>query len=91
MEEMSKNVVYDPVMLVRDLADKIGIHQLYAIARDIRGEGDEKGDVISLKKQIEELKANIEYLNENKAMMQGEINGLRFAIRCNGVSGNEVC
>lgn len=34
---MSKEIC-DPVELVRDLADKIGINQLYAIARDMRGE-----------------------------------------------------
>lgn len=34
---MSKEIC-DPVELVRDLADKIGINQLYAIVRDMRGE-----------------------------------------------------
>lgn len=87
---MSEKVIYDPVELVRDLADRIGIHQLYAIARDIRGEDDGKADVVMLKEEIEELKAHMQYIKEDKAMMQGEINGLRFAIRCNGVSGAEV-
>ena len=86
---MINNNVYDPVELVKDLADKIGIHQLYAIARDIRGEGgDAEREELIL--QNKELKSHIDYLKEEKAMMQGEINGLRFAIRCNGVSGNEV-
>lgn len=86
---MSNNVVYDPVELVKDLAERIGIHQLYAIVCDIRGEGTftEKDDLF---RQNEELKHHIQYLKEDKAMMQGEINGLRFAIRCNGVSGSEV-
>ena len=36
---MNKNTnVYDPVELVKDLADKIGINQLYTIARDMQGE-----------------------------------------------------
>lgn len=86
---MTEKIVYDPVELVKDLADKIGIHQLYAIAREIRGEEtDTEKD--NLLRQNEELMRHIQYLKEDKAMMQGEINGLRFAIRCNGVSGNEV-
>lgn len=88
-KETCEKSVYDPVELVKDLADKIGIHQLYAIARDIRGEGVD-ADRADLIRQNEELKAHIQFLKEDKAMMQGEINGLRFAIRCNGVSGNEV-
>lgn len=84
-----ENIVYDPVELVKDLIDKIGIHQLYAIARTISGEGvgAEREELI---KQNAELKYQIHHLEEDKAMMQGEINGLRFAIRCNGVSGSEV-
>lgn len=89
---MSEKIVYDPVELVKDIADKIGIHQLYAIVCDIRGEGgkDVENHILDLEMQNKELKAHIGYLKEDKAMMQGEINGLRFAIRCNGVSGNEV-
>lgn len=30
--------VYDPMELVKDLADKIGINQLCSIALDMRGE-----------------------------------------------------
>ena len=38
---MSKEwIELDPVNEVKCLADKIGIHQLYAIVRDIRGEND---------------------------------------------------
>ena len=80
---------YDPVVLVKDLADKIGIDKLYKIARDIRGKGEDvdHGDLI---RQNEEMKFHIQGLKEDIAMMQGEINGLRFVIRCNGVSGSEV-
>lgn len=88
-KETCEKLVYDPVELVKDLADKIGIHQLCAIAMDIRGEGVD-ADRADLIRQNEELKHHIQFLKEDKAMMQGEINGLRFAIRCNGVSGNEV-
>lgn len=82
---MNTNVV-DPVEMVKDLADKIGIHQLYAIVRDMRGEGAE----IDLRQQIEELRSHIDYLEHERAKLEGEIQGLRFAVRCNGVSGAEV-
>lgn len=87
---MNDNVVYDPVELVQNLADKIGIHQLYAIARDMRGEPDATVDNDSLMRENNELKQHIQFLQEDRAMMQGEINGLRFAVRCNGVSGADV-
>lgn len=92
MTEKTEKTVCDPVELVKDLADKIGIDQLYAIACDIRGKGgkDVENHILELEMQNKELKARIDYMKEDKAMMQGEINGLRFAIRCNGVSGNEV-
>lgn len=35
---MSENVI-DPYELTKDLADRIGINHLYAIVREIRGEG----------------------------------------------------
>lgn len=84
---MSETSVYSPVELVKDLADKIGIDQLYACIREIRGEGADCADLI---RQNEELKHHVQFLEEDKAMLQGEINGLKFAIRCNGVSGGEV-
>lgn len=31
--------IIDPCDLVKDLAERIGIHQLYAIVKDMRGEG----------------------------------------------------
>lgn len=89
--------VYDPKELVHDLVDKIGIETAFAIIKDIYDktpapdelyENDTNEDL--LLKQINELRAHISYLESDKAMMQGEINGLRFAIRCNGVSGGEV-
>ena len=36
-KETCEKIVHDPVELVKELADKIGIHQLCAIAMDIRG------------------------------------------------------
>ena len=37
-----------------------------------------------------ELEAHIAYLEGRVAQMEGEIKALAFAVRCNGVSGNEV-
>lgn len=87
---MNDNVVYDPVELVKDLADKIGIHQLYAIARDLRGEPDTAVTSDELMRQNEELKAHNSYLQERLARSEGMIDGLKFALRCDGVSGGEV-
>ena len=43
-----------------------------------------------LKLLCEELKAHIEYLRKQNDSMKGEIKALVFAVRCGGVSGNEV-
>ena len=75
--------------LVKDLADKIGINQLYAIAREMQGEGTDV-DRDKLKIENEELKAHIEYLSRQSERMKGEIKALAYSVRCNGVSGNEV-
>lgn len=40
--------------------------------------------------QIKDLERHIEYLNRQNERLRGEIEGLRFAVRCNGVSGGEV-
>lgn len=37
-----------------------------------------------------ELEAHIRCLREENERLKGEIRGLKFAIRCNGVSGGEV-
>lgn len=43
-----------------------------------------------LLKMCEELKAHANYLSRENARMEGQIKALAFAVRCNGVSGNEV-
>lgn len=43
-----------------------------------------------LRMENEELKCQIEYMNRQAEKMRGEIKALSFAVRCNGVSGNEV-
>lgn len=45
---------------------------------------------VEMEKMSEELKAHIEYLSRQNNSMKGEIKALKFAVRCNGVSGNEV-
>jgi hypothetical protein len=45
---------------------------------------------IEMKEMCEELRAHIEYLSKQNNMMKSEIKALAFAVRCNGVSGNEV-
>ena len=47
-------------------------------------------DNIEMEKMREELRAHIEYLNRQNNTMKGEIKALTFAVRCNGMSGNEV-
>ncbi len=47
-------------------------------------------DNIEMEKICKELRANIEYFNRQNNAMKGEIKALAFAVRCNGVSGNEV-
>lgn len=39
---------------------------------------------------VDELKAHIEYLEGKNENLKGQIRALAFAVRCNGVSGNEV-
>jgi len=43
-----------------------------------------------LKLLCEELKAHVEHLRKQNNIMEGQIKALVFALRCNGVSGNEV-
>lgn len=88
---MNENItdVIDPVDLVRNLADQIGIDQLYAVAKDLRGEPDTAVED-ALMRQLEELKSHVSYLKEQLARANGTIDGLKFAMRCNGVSGGEV-
>lgn len=88
---MNNKTVCDPVDLVKNLADEIGIDQLYVIARDLMREPDPAvKNYDELMKENEVLREQLRFQREDKAMMQGEINGLRFAVRCNGVSGAEV-
>ena len=77
--------VYDPMALVKDLADKIGINQLCSIALNMRGECTTI-EREKLKIENDELKAHIEYLSRQAEGMKGEIKALAYSVRCNGVS-----
>lgn len=67
--------------------DKLDSRELIA---DMVNNAPTVPDVAETKKVCEELKANIEYLNRKNERMRGEIKALVFAVRCGGVSGNEV-
>lgn len=86
MSETCEREIYDPADLVKDLADKIGIHQLYAIAKDMGGECDKD----ELAKKLALVEANNQWLKDRVCRLEGENDGLRFAIKCNGISGAEV-
>lgn len=87
---MNETPVIDPVELVKDLADKIGIHQLYAIVKDLRGEGTVENNDNCLRIENENIKAELLWNKTRVARLEGEIDGLKYAIRCNGVSGGDV-
>ena len=85
----------DPVNEVKCLADKIGIHQLYAIVRDIRGENDierklsEENDKlrIALDEAREAINHNSKLVEEERLKHElyrkdGEVQGVKFAIKC---------
>lgn len=73
---------------VPDINDGDTISRQAAID-EMRGEGcDINSDC--LRTENEELKSHIEYMSRQAEEMRGEIKALAFAVRCNGVSGNEV-
>lgn len=51
-----------------------------------------KAEIKELRSQLreQELELNRHIACEEKAYMRGRIEGLEFAIRCNGISGDEV-
>lgn len=88
---MSKNGMNETDM-IKDLADKMGAKNAAVfIGEMMRATKPEAAvDTDELKKANAEFKSHIEYLTRENERLKGEIKGLRFAIRCNGVSGNEV-
>lgn len=45
---------------------------------------------VIIQKENDNLKAQVEYLSRENYAMRAEIKALAFAIKCQGVSGNEV-
>lgn len=83
--------VYNPMELVKDLADKIGINQLCTIALDMQGESTSIDiDRESLVRENNSLKADIDYLSRQVERMKGEIKALAYCVRCNGASGKNI-
>lgn len=85
MKENSE-VKYDPVQLTKELADKIGYDVLCKIVNGLY-EPTEEGRLAREVKELQEYSHHLERENEN---LKGQIKALSYAVRVNGVSGNEV-
>lgn len=83
------NNVMDPRELVKDLADRIGLDNLMAAAIDLQDEPD-PNELDHLRKLNEELGKQTEILKRRNAELNGQIDALKFALRCNGISGADV-
>lgn len=83
------NNVMDPRELVKDLADKIGLDNLMAAAHDLQDE-PEPNELDYLRQLNEELGKQTEILKRRNAELNGQIDALKFALRCNGISGADV-
>lgn len=85
---MTDNVM-DPRELVKDLADRIGLDNLMAAAIDLQDE-PEPNELDHLRQLNEELGKQTEILKRRNAELNGQIDALKFALRCNGISGADV-
>lgn len=85
---MTDNVM-DPRELVKDLADRIGLDNLMAAAHDLQDE-PEPNELDHLRQLNEELGKQTEILKRRNAELNGQIDALKFALRCNGISGADV-
>lgn len=83
------NNVMDPRELVKDLADRIGLDNLMAAAHDLQDE-PEPNELDHLRQLTEELGKQTEILKRRNAELNGQIDALKFALRCNGISGADV-
>lgn len=83
------NNVMDPRKLVKDLADRIGLDNLMAAASDLKNE-PEPNELDHLRQLSEELGKQTEILKRRNAELNGQIDALKFALRCNGISGADV-
>lgn len=84
------NNVMDPRELVKDLADKIGLDNLMAAAHDLQNNAPVPNELDHLRQLNEELGKQTEILKRRNAELNGQIDALKFALRCNGISGADV-
>lgn len=82
----NSTVKYDPVQLTQELADKIG----YDVLRKIVNELYEPTEEGMLAREVKELKGYTEHLERENSNLKGQIKALSYALRVNGISGNEV-
>ena len=80
----------DPRELVKDLADRIGLDNLMAAASDLQNNAPVPTELDRLSRKNEELENHIKFLERKNAMLEGKIDALKFALRCNGISGADV-
>lgn len=86
-EEKSMRLIDADELMEHVYRDKLDSRELIAkMIEDAPTVKQEK----DLNLMCEELKAHIEYLRRQNDSMKGEIKALAFAVRCNGISGNEV-
>lgn len=84
------NNVMDPRELVKDLADRIGLDNLMAAASDLQNNAPVPDELDRLRRMNEALEKQIEFLERKNALLDGKIDALKFALRCNGISGADV-
>lgn len=84
------NNVMDPRELVKDLADRIGLDTLMAAAHDLENNAPVPTELDRLSRMNEELGKQTEILKRRNAELNGQIDALKFALRCNGISGADV-
>lgn len=59
-------------------------------SRELIAEMIEGAPTVIIKKENDNLKTQVEYLSRENYAMRAEIKALVFAVKCQGVSGNEV-
>lgn len=80
----------DNVMDLKNMADRIGgLDNLMAAASDLQDE-PEPNELDRLRKMNEKLEEHIKFLERKILQLHGKIDGLEFALRCNGISGADV-
>ena len=71
-------------------ADKINEETLKTITGETEGQDELQVKLQELEEKVQEQERLIRELERMNTQKDGEIRGLKFALRCNGVSGGEV-